>query len=192
MTDQAQGREPGGTESGDAIPGRVKRIVRASGWTWVAFGLLTSGVGGYLEANYLQPVLSVWQIIWLTLPLSVSVAVFSNRIWARRPLGLLGVCGLVIVTFVASLFAGLSSGGRVAEYLFPPVYRFGCLSDGCRTGDLGGGAVEPAARILWAYLQVYGVGNVLRSIVVGTMIGYGAHQLTYRKRADLPDPPTSN
>jgi hypothetical protein len=176
MTDQAK------TESDDAVPERVKRIVRASGWTWVVLGLLTSGISGYLEANYLQPLLSVWQIIWLTLPLSVSVAVFSNRIWARRPLGLPGVCGLVIVTFVASLFAGLSSGSRVADYLFPPEYRFGCLSDGCRTYDLGGGGVVgSAARILWAYLQVYGVGNVLRSIVAGTMVGYGVHQLTYRK-----------
>lgn len=163
------------------VKARVSRIRRAWGLLLLALALLSLGLRGYLLKQVQDTVLTVWQILWLTVPLTAAVAILAYLAFARKAISVLTVVGVVVGTLVASLFVGLSSGGRVADELFPS--DAGCaLRQTCGQQTGGDSAPELAIRIIGAYLKVYGVTGFLSAIAVGTFLGYAFSVLSGRSK----------
>ncbi len=146
-------------------------------------GILVGGIGTFIQEK-VQEVLTFWQIIWLTLPLTVAVAILAYRIFAKQAITLSVFLSTVIGTFVASVVTGATAGTQVADALFKPHVDLACLRDNtCSTPDpITGGPFGFVARLLGGYLQVYGGIGVLKAVVVGTFIAYGLYEMT-RDRA---------
>ncbi len=163
----------------DTFVERTKKVHEAWGRMFLIFGILVVGVGGFIQEK-VQEVLTFWQVIWLTLPLTAAVAILAYRVFAKQAITLSVFIGTVIGTLVASIVTGLSSGNQVAAALFHADYNLDCLStDSCTTSDpASGGPIGLVFRIFGAYLHVYGGIGVIKALVAGVFIAYGIHEMT--------------
>jgi len=173
------------------MPARLKQVSRAWGLLLVALGIITLGLRGYLLQRLHDGVLSVGQIVWLTLPLVAATTILVYRWRARQPTSFAGFVGIVVGTLVASVLTGISSGQRVADSLFH--YDANCLlHNTCTDASDTGNPVSLVLRIFGSYLQIYGTTGVLSAIAVGAFLGYAFAVLGGKDRGTRPaGPPAS-
>jgi hypothetical protein len=168
------------------LPARIKRVSKAWGWLLLALGVITLGLRGYVLQRLQDGVLSVGQIVWLTLPLVGAVAIMVYRARARLHTTLAGYFGILVGTLAASVVTGISSGDRVADALFH--FDSSCIVSGsCGEPASSGDPISLTVRVIGAYFQVYGVTGFLSAIVVGAFFGYAFAVLGGRDR-----PPASS
>jgi hypothetical protein len=166
----------GGAENGppDAgrppLPAQLKRVSRAWGLLLVVLSVLTLGLRGYLLQRLHDGVLTVWQVIWLTLPLVAATTILVYRWRTRQSTSVGGFIGIVLGTLAASALTGLSSGNRVAAALFQ--YDADCvLHDTCTTSP-GDNPAALTLRVIGSYMKIYGMSGFLSAVAVGAFMGY--------------------
>lgn len=167
-----------------ALPTRLKQVSRAWGLLLVALSIITLGLRGYLLQRLHDGVLTVWQVIWLTLPLVAATTILVYRWRTRQPTSFAGFVGVVLGTLAASVLTGISSGQRVADSLFH--YDANCLLHDTCTDASNTGTVSLLVRVFSSYLQIYGATGVLSAIAVGTFMGYAFAVLAGQDRGTRP------
>jgi hypothetical protein len=158
-------------------------------WTWltIAISLLTYGFFSFIE-HELQPLFSVWQIAWLTLPLTLTVAVISFLLFIKK-LTFLRAIGIIWAGFAANAIAGTAAGKRVEAYYAEAHSRWvgprTCTGTGFMRWcwpDISKGAHMvtshphqhfPIVDFILAYLHFYGWIGSLKALLVGCFLGYG-------------------
>jgi hypothetical protein len=152
-----------------SLHGRVKRVHRAWGLLLLALSLISLGVRGYLLKQLEDTVLTVWQVLWLTLPMTAAVAIFAYMAFTKKKFSFATVVATIIGTLVASWLIGLTGGEQVAQELWH--VDSACAARGsCET--ISGGAPGLALRIVGAYFQVYGAVGFFSAVAVGVFLGY--------------------
>jgi len=153
---------------------------KAWGVLGVCLGVLTLGIGGYIQ-SLLQPYFSVWQIIWSTLPLAVAVTIISFMMFRDIPLSGGAMVAIIIGTFLASVLTGVTAGTRVFNYLFHAQYHcfsaYGASSQICYQSGYSAPNGNIVLEILSGYVHIYGVIGFVRSVLVGLFLGYGVSKL---------------
>jgi hypothetical protein len=177
--------EPGKTSEPETASGSFRERLASTKKAWgvlgVGLGVLTLGIGGYIQ-SLLQPYFSVWQIIWSTLPLAVAVAIISFTM--SRDISLSGgaVIAIILGTFLASVLTGVTAGTRVFNYLFHAQYHcFSAYGSSSSQICYQSGYSAPNGNIflevLSGYVHIYGVIGFVRSVLVGLFLGYGVSKL---------------
>jgi len=177
--------EPGKTSEPETASGSFRERLASTKKAWgalgVGLGVLTLGIGGYIQ-SLLQPYFSVWQIIWSTLPLAVAVAIIGFTM--SRDISLSGgaVIAIILGTFLASVLTGVTAGTRVFNYLFHAQYHcfsaYGSSSSQiCYQSGYSAPNGNIFVEVLSGYVHIYGVIGFVRSVLVGLFLGYGANKL---------------
>ena len=172
------------TSPSGSIVARLKEIKEGWGRVGLLFTLVTLGIGGYIQAQ-LEDVLSFWQVVWLTLPLTITVAIIAYRLYAKQNVDLSVLVGAIIGTFVLSAITGISSGSRVYDAIFDPHTAANCLqTNTCgQTTEISGGWVGFIFKIIQAYFHVYGPLGVVKAVIAGVFLGWSTWVLSRPKRA---------
>ncbi len=159
-------------------------IKKAWKWLGIALAVLAYGGLGYIQ-HLLQPYFSVWQILWVTLPLALAVATLVFLAFRDIKVTAAGFFAILVGTLLASALTGLTSGTSVLDYLYHPEYRCDFTSLGY-THELcfQSGYSAPSGNLEWAilsgYVHIYGIVGFIRSILVGGFVGFSVAALTAR------------
>ena len=163
--------------AGVAIPGPT-RAVQSRSRTWIlGLGILAVGLGGLLVRGYVEQrqhvgALTIWQVIWLTLPIVAAAAFVAYRFAAGRGLGFSHLLGLVVGTAGTSYLTGISSGQLVSSSLFK--FDPSCLlQNTCATTLATANPASYVLKVVNNYWQVYGTAGFVSAAVVGAVIGLG-------------------
>jgi hypothetical protein len=175
-------------EQSDALAIRTGNIKKAYGRYLFWSGILVYGVGAWVQQE-VQDALGVWRIIWFTLPLVVATVIIILRAMSPEPLTFWFLVGTIVGTVVFSAIVGLSSGEAVFNAVFHPYHNSVCLVlNTCTTAPLPSNPIDAVYDICKAYLQLYGVVGVIRSIGAGVLIAYGVRQMTRRPSTPVTQP----
>jgi hypothetical protein len=156
-------------------------------WTCltIALSLLTYGLGSFLQRE-LEPFFSVWQIAWVTLPLTLTVALISFLLFIKK----LTFWRMVVITwaaFAASVVTGTTAGRRVSAYLSVAHSRWVgpktcspvgpinfCLPDFSKGHLVTSHPHQhfPIVDYILAYLNLYGWIGGIKALLVGCFLGY--------------------
>jgi hypothetical protein len=151
-----------------------------SGWGWLSLGIAALGGSSFIQ-HEIQPFLSVWQIFWVTLPLTTAVAILTvMELTGHLTLGR-GVW-VIVGTCAASIVTGVTAGQRVYAYLFQAQYdcfpRNESSPQICyATPGYPHASGNPVVSVLAAYLHLYGVAGFLSAILVGAFFGWAARNI---------------
>jgi hypothetical protein len=178
--------------SGSIVP-RMKEVKQGWGKVGLLFTLVTLGIGGYIQAQ-IDDVLSFWQVVWLTLPLTITVAIIAYRLYAKQTVDLSVLIGVIIGTFVLSAITGLSSGPQVSDAIFNHHTAANCLeTNTCgQTTEISGGWVGFIFKIIGAYFHVYGPLGVVKAVIAGVFLGWSTWVLSRPKPTPTPAAPTAD
>jgi hypothetical protein len=150
----------------------VRRTKTAWGWLNLVVSILTLGVGAVI-AGKINPFLSFWQTICLTLPLLVAVAIVTYRDLVGLKISVLGACGILAATIAATYLVGFASGSRVVHALFPPITASCSITNTCKPWQ----ASPP--EVIWALVKLYGLTKFLVGIGSGIFLGFTAASWSY-------------
>ena len=174
--------------AGGATPGlapqvqaRSRSAARIWGLAILAVGLIGLLVRGYLQQRQHGGALTIWQVIWLTLPIVAAAAFVAYRFAAGRGLGVSHLLGLLVGTAGTSYLTGISSGQLVSSSLFK--FDPSCLlQNTCATTLATSNPATYVLNVVKNYWQVYGTAGFVSAAVVGAVIGLGLG-LIGRRRA---------
>ena len=166
-------------------PGSPRRFSsRSRAWIW-GLGILAVGLVGLLVRGYVQQrqhggALTIWQVIWLTLPIVAAAAFVAYRFAAGQGLGVSHLLGLVVGTAGTSYLTGISSGQLVSSSLFK--FDPSCLlQNTCATTLATANPASYVLKVVNNYWQVYGTAGFVSAAVVGAVIGLGLGLIRRRR-----------
>jgi hypothetical protein len=175
--------------AGVAVPGATPAAqarTRSRAWIWglaiLAVGLVALFVRGYLQQRQHGGALTIWQVIWLTLPIVAAVAFVAYRFAAGRGLGVSHLLGLVVGTAGTSYLTGISSGQLVSSSLFK--FDPSCLlQNTCATTLATDNPASYVLKVVNNYWHVYGTAGFVSAAIVGAVIGLGLGLIGRRRPA---------
>lgn len=161
---------------------RAWSAIRTSGLVILAVGLVALLVRGYLQQRQHGGALTIWQVIWLTIPIVAAAAFLVYQLAAGRGFRVGHLAGLVVGTAGTSYLTAISSGQLVSQSLF----RFdpSCLLQNACAKTLD--TANPASYVLKVvnnYWHVYGGPGFVSAAIVGAVIGLGLGLLGRRQPA---------
>jgi hypothetical protein len=176
--------EPGKTGKPETGSGSFRERLASTKKAWgllgVALGLLTLGIGGYLQ-SLIQPYFSVGQIIWSTLPLAAAATIISFMAFRDITVSGGAVFAIILGTFLASVVTGVTAGTQVFNYLFHAQYHcfsvYGSSSQACYQSGYSAPQGNIEFEVLSGYVHIYGVIGFVRSVLVGLFLGFGVSTL---------------
>jgi len=142
----------------DSLNARWKKLRQYWGLLIVLLGVLASGVNGYLLKQIAaSSVMTVWQTMYVTLPLTVGVAIIVY-LWVADVTTNLGTYGVVLIgTAFATTLLGLPGGNLTPM-----------------EAD-NSGWWSTLIGLMSAYWNAYGAGGFLSAVAVGWFLGWGTH-----------------
>ena len=146
---------------------RLKKIKSVWGWVVITLAILTEGIAAEIQAAE-APFTNAWQVIWVTLPLTIAVAIIVGMA-VLDVLTFTRLCFTIVLTLVASGLTGATAGTSVSHYLL-----------GNQAPGESGFSIP---QILGAYLHVYGFVGCIKSVVVGGFIGWASCTLMILARS---------
>lgn len=150
-----------------------KKVQKAWGWLLLALSVVTLGVQGHLVKQFQDTVLTVWEVFWLTLPMTAAAAIFAYVLFAGRRITLQGAIAVVMGTLFAVWIVGLGSGESIVDELYRVELTCPITEGVCSVPrPAAGNPIVEAGRIVVTYFQVYGPVRFLSSLLVGTFLGY--------------------
>jgi hypothetical protein len=169
-------------EAAEKAPRRTRSTLRIVGLV-----ILVIGLGGLLARAYLwqhqHPTkLTIWQVMWVTLPIVGAVAFVAYRLAAGRSLNLLHLVGLLVGTAGTSYLTGISSGHLVSNSLFQ--FDPSCLlQNTCGQMLAKNNPLSYVGKVAGNYWHLYGGPGFISAAAVGAVIGIGVGLLLRRRPA---------
>jgi hypothetical protein len=159
---------------------RWRSTTRLWGLVVLALGLVAVLVRGYIQQRQHGAGLTIWQVIWLTLPIVAAAAYLAYRLVSGRGLAIGQLAGLLVGTAGTSYLTGISSGQHVSDSLF----RFDptCLLQNTCTSPLT--TADPTSyltKVVNNYWHVYGTAGFISAALVGAVVGLGLGMLGRRR-----------
>jgi hypothetical protein len=161
---------------------RVRRVAKSWALLLVVLALPSLGLPGLLRKLIDDSgVLTVLQTIWVTLPLTLAVAVIAYRLFARRSLKPFGLTLVVAAALLAIGAIGLASGRRAfTELLSPEVVPCLDANSPCLQSPDESTLALPI-KVLATYWHFYGVVGFFSAIVIGIFAGWSLSVLLGRR-----------
>jgi hypothetical protein len=129
-------------------------------------------VRGYVQQREHGGALTIWQVIWVTLPIVGAAAFVAYRFAAGHGLGLSHLLGLVVGTAGTSYLTGISSGQLTSSSLFK--FDPSCLlQNTCATTLATDNPASYVLKVVNNYWHLYGMAGFVSAAVVGAVIGLG-------------------
>ena len=174
--------------AGVAVPGvspaairtRRRPTLRIWGLIILVVGLAALLVRGYIQHRQHAGPLTIWQVIWLTIPIVAAAAFIVYQVAAGRGFRLGHLLGLVVGTAGTSYLTAISSGQFVSRSLFQ--FDPSCMLQNTCAKTLS--TANPASYVLKVvnnYWHVYGGAGFISAAVVGAVIGLGLGLLGRRQ-----------
>jgi len=182
MLSALEAARSGGPGLAPAAPARSRSSMRFWGLGIIAIGLVGLLVRGYLQQRQHGGALTIWQVIWLTLPIVAAAAFVAYRFAAGRGLGVSHLLGLLVGTAGTSYLTGISSGQLVSSSLFK--FDPSCLlQNTCATTLATNDPASYVLKVVSNYWHVYGTAGFVSAAVVGAVIGLGLGLIGRRRPA---------
>jgi hypothetical protein len=175
-------------QAGVEVPGlpqaqpRPRPTLRIIGLVVFVLGLAALYVRGYLQQHQHFATLSIWQVIWLTLPVAAAAAFVVYQYAAGRGFAIGHLIGLVVGTAGTSYLTAISSGQQVSSSLFH--FDPNCLLQNVCNSQLP--TANPTTYVLKVvnnYWHVYGTSGFVSAAIIGGVIGLGLGLLNRRSAA---------
>ncbi len=170
--------------AGVPMPATAQPRSRSQARLWglgvLVVGVVALFVRGFIQQRQHGGALTIWQVIWLTLPIVAAAAFLAYRFASGRGLAIGHVVGLVVGTAGTSYLTAISSGHLVSNSLFQ--FDASCLLQNTCTAALS--TANPSSYVLKVvnnYWHVYGTTGFVSAAVVGAVIGVGLGLLMRRR-----------
>jgi amino acid transporter len=172
-----------GNDHEDEDEDEFDQIKNAWKWLGIVLAIFAYGGLGYIQ-HVLQPYFSVWQILWVTLPLGVTVAIVVFLEFRGVKVTGGAFFAILLGAFLAGALTGLTSGTSVFDYLYHRPGPCDLANIGNPNAPCNQSGFNQNENIFWAilsgYVHIYGILGFIRSVLVGGFVGFSAAALVTR------------